>query len=114
MSQRRAKRPAPDEGVTTVSEDPQDAIVIEPEPEPVAPYEALVVDPPEEAAEPDPQQPVGEEPVPDGFVRVVYRGYPDGALTLREYKFRSGEPVNVPSDVAEELLTMPFEDFERI
>lgn len=31
-----------------------------------------------------------------------------------EHRFRNGEPVAVPSDVAEELLTTPFEKFEEV
>lgn len=44
---------------------------------------------------------------------VVYTG---NANVLRhgEYVFRVGKPVIVPSEVAEELLTLPFESFEAI
>jgi hypothetical protein len=118
MSERRAKRPEA-EVAEDVSEDPEEpqeteeeAIEAEPEPEPVAPYEALVVDPSqEEAAEPEPQV----EAVPEGHVRIVYRAdAPGSTLTHGDYKFRSDEPVTVPSEVAEELLTQPFEVFELL
>jgi hypothetical protein len=114
MSERRAKRPDPEAGAD-VSEEAditatEEAPLIDAE---SVPYEALVIDPPEEADEPDPQ--VEEEVVPDGAVRIVYRAAtPGGVLTHGDYKFRSDEPVIVPSEVAEELLTLPFENFERL
>jgi hypothetical protein len=96
-----------------------DAGVEEPEetPDPGAPYEALVIDPP---PEPVPaEEAIIEEPketpleVPTGSVALVYRGSAD-LVEHGEYRFRPGEPVVVPSETAEELLTMPFERFETV
>lgn len=79
--------------------------------EPVAPYEAQIIDPVE--PEPAQEQPEETQPeVPDGHVAIVYRGGAD-AFDHGAYQFRGGQPVIVPSDVAEELLTFPFERFER-
>jgi hypothetical protein len=42
---------------------------------------------------------------------VIYRGTAD-SFRYGVYRFRPGEPANLPSDIAEELLTYPFEKFE--
>jgi hypothetical protein len=96
-----------------------DAGVEEPEevPGPGAPYEALVIDPPpdivpvEEAIIKEPKETPLE--VPTGSVALVYRGDAD-LVEHGEYRFRPGKPVVVPSETAEELLTMPFERFETV
>lgn len=58
-----------------------------------------------------------------GEVRVIYRGqanmarFPNPAAPkdrLRDYVFRIDQPVIVPSEVAEELLTWPRERFEVV
>lgn len=58
---------------------------------------------------------------PEALVTVIYRGDADvadlkGADGKGEhpYVFRNGEPVQVPSSVAQELLTWPFEQFEVV
>lgn len=95
------------EGVEEVAEEPVA------EPEPVAAYEALVVDLPEESEQPEaPPEETAPEP-PEGYVAVRYMGAAD-ALEYGEYVFRPGQPVFVPSDVAEEVLTTPFETFETV
>lgn len=60
--------------------------------------------------EPPIQRDAGSETI----VRMVYRGPADVAVWEKggTYRFRRGEPVDVPSSVAEELLTTPFERFE--
>ena len=45
-------------------------------------------------------------------VTLTYRGSAD-LLEYGDYRFRPDQPVIVPSDVAEELLTLPFEKFEK-
>jgi hypothetical protein len=47
----------------------------------------------------------------DGFVEVTYLGDAD-RFDIAQYVFRPGVPVSVPSYIAEELLTFPFEVFE--
>lgn len=97
-----------------------DAGVEEPEeaPGPGDPYEAQVIDPPPEDA-PAEEATIIEQPketpleVPAGHVALVYRGTAD-AVRHGEYTFRPDQPVAVPSDVAEELQTMPFERFETV
>lgn len=76
--------------------------------------EAPVTDPSES------EQPlVGAQPeetsleIPAGHVVLVYRGAAD-TVEYGTYRLRNGMPVVVPSDVAEELLTLPFERFERV
>lgn len=81
--------------------------------EPVHPYEAQIIDPaeetePEAAAEAEDAQPE----VPEGFVLLRYVGVAD-TFEHDAYTFRGGKPVAVPSEIAEELLTYPFERFER-
>lgn len=49
--------------------------------------------------------------VPRGQVRITYRG-PADVVSHGEFTFRPGQPVDVPSEVAEDLLTLPFEEFE--
>lgn len=46
-----------------------------------------------------------------GHKIIVYRGAAD-VVRHGEYAFRPDQPAQVPSDVAEELLTLPFESFE--
>jgi hypothetical protein len=108
MSDRRAKGPEAEQEATTEDEAPAEEMA---QIAPADSYEPIVREPVEEGPEPEPQ----EEPVADGSTRVVYRAPTSGgALTFGDYKFRSDEPVDVPSEVAEELLTMPFELFERL
>ena len=64
-------------------------------------------------AEPEPEASESAEPVPDGHVRLVYTGFAD-VVKFKEHTFRGGQPVIVPSDVAEELLTLPNESFEPV
>jgi hypothetical protein len=49
---------------------------------------------------------------PEGHVSVTYHGVAD-LIELGAYKFRPGQPVYVPSDLVEELLTWPNERFVR-
>lgn len=70
---------------------------------PYVPEATPAAAPPEEA----------ELEVPKGHDAVVYRGIHD-SFEHGPFKFRPGKPVVVPSDVAEELLTYPFEPFERL
>jgi hypothetical protein len=94
--------------VAGASDEPQEEDLGEP-----APYEAKVIDPPEPeplvAAQPE------EAPleIPTGYEAIEYRGVAD-MVEHGAFRFRRGEPVAVPSDVAEELLTLPFEHFERV
>lgn len=44
-------------------------------------------------------------------VRLTYTGQAD-VIDIGGHIIRPGQPVSVPSEVAEELLTMPFEQFE--
>lgn len=96
--------------------DAEPATDAEPAPEPVAPYEAQIIDPP---AEDEPQPDAAAEPeetpleIPEGFAAVRYLGAAD-AFEYGAYTFRGDKPVAVPSEIAEELLTFPFERFERL
>lgn len=87
-------------------------------------FQAKIIEPPPD--EPAPDEPTKEEPkralLPPGTtVTVVYKGTadvadlkgPDG-MGEHDYRFRPGEPVDVPSEVAEELLTWPGEQFEIV
>lgn len=47
----------------------------------------------------------------DGLVEVTYLGGAD-RVDIAQFVFRPGVPVEVPSDIAEELLTFPFEEFK--
>lgn len=77
--------------------------------EPVASYEAAIIDPePEAAAQDEETQPE----IPEGHAAIRYVG-PADVFEHGAYQFRGGQPVIVPSEVAEELLTYPFERFER-
>jgi hypothetical protein len=69
--------------------------------EPVAPE---IVEPHEDAQEETP------DTIPDGYRRLTYTGRAD-VVEYGEFRMRPGQPVLVPSKVAEELLTMPFESF---
>lgn len=88
------------------------------EPASVSPDEVLTVGEPEPLA-PDPAEPETAEPVKEtdpeqkGTVTLVYRGTAD-VLTHGPFRIRPGQPVTVPSDVAEELLTWPHERFEKV
>ena len=92
---------------------------VEPEaaPDPGTPYEALIVEPPPDApvVEEAPIEQAKETPleVPEGHVALVYLGSAD-LVEHGEYRFRPGQPVVVPSETAEEILTTPFERFERV
>jgi len=76
--------------------------------EPVAP----APEPEAEAAATAPARPV----LPEGSVAVTYRGFADlaGPVVIGgvSYSFRNGQPVTVPSEVAEEVLTWPHEPFD--
>jgi hypothetical protein len=82
----------------------------EPADEPVAPFKAKIIDPVEVEAAPEPEETLPE--IPKGHELLSYIGDSD-AFVYGEYTFRVGQPVAVPSAVAEELLTYPFERFER-
>lgn len=84
-----------------------------PDTEPVASYEAQIVDPVEEAESVTEAAQDTEPEVPEGHVLVAYRG-PADTFEHGSYTFRGAKPVAVPSTVAEELLTNPFERFERL
>ena len=75
-----------------------------------APYIAKVRDPEPPAAEESTEEARRIE-LPEGQVTVIYRGLAD-LFSHGEHRFRPGEPVAVPSEVAEDLLTHPFEPFE--
>lgn len=74
------------------------------EPTPIEGMPAFVVEAQVEEALPE---------VPKGHRLVVYTGFAD-VVEHGEYTFRVGKPVAVPSKVAEELLTLPFESFEAL
>ncbi len=111
MSERRQQQqedPQPEaEETSEMAESP------EPDEEPVTyvgldAYQPRIIDPnaQDEERETQPE-------CPAGHVRIVYRGY--SALFERgEFKFRPDQPVCVPSDVAEDLLTWPNEQFEQV
>ena len=92
-------------------EEPEEA------PDPGTPYEAPIVEPPPDApvVEEAPIEQAKETPleVPEGHVALVYLGSAD-LVEHGEYRFRPGQPVIVPSETAEEILTTPFERFERV
>lgn len=130
MSERSQKQ-----GAKIEDERPElDPTAERPEPEPRAPAEAEsavvsvsdaadapvategdeYVSPVMPADEPSTAQPADALPeVPTGHVLVVYRGTAD-VVVHGEHRFRSGQPVAVPSEVAEDLLTLPNESFEQI
>lgn len=112
-----------------ITEQAEEAIMAD-LPEPNPPEEAPAADLPE----PTPQGPpvhdiihvdepvVQPEPVAEDdqhtvvkfngeTVRLTYRGSA-AALSYGDFTLRPGVPVEVPKDVAEGLLTHPFEDFE--
>lgn len=61
-----------------------------------------------------PTQETEEAPEPpEGHVAVVYSGLAD-LIELGDLKFRPGQPVYVPSDRVEELLTWPNEPFALV
>lgn len=106
---------------------PEEALpAARPKPEPAEP--TIVAEEPAAPAEPDPPGPgqdeVVEDPpisqetdtppeIPKGHVAVVYHGLAD-LIEYGTYKFRPGQPVHVPSDAVEELLTWPNERFEQV
>lgn len=47
-----------------------------------------------------------------GEAEVTYLG-PSDLLESGDYRFRPGQPVIVPSEVAEELLTLPYHTFKQ-
>jgi hypothetical protein len=51
-----------------------------------------------------------EVEVTTAMVKLVYTGNAD-VVRYAPYEFRPGKPVEVPSVIAEELLTFPFERF---
>jgi len=50
-------------------------------------------------------------PIRASHMTVIYRGSAD-SFRYGPYKFRPGQPATLPSVIAEELLTYPFEKFE--
>lgn len=70
-------------------------------------FDAKIVEPTDETEVTEETQ----ASIPDGHVRVTYIGLAN-VIEHGEFKLRAGVPVDVPSDVAEELLTMPFESFK--
>jgi hypothetical protein len=90
----------------------EEAPATQPDP---SPDEVLAVTEPEQPVESPAEEPVKEaRSERDGeSTTLVYRGHADvfehGALRIRP-----GQPVEVPSDVAEELLTYPHERFEKV
>jgi hypothetical protein len=113
----RTRKPEED-GVGDLDEvDVLDAEEPEEVPGPGDPYEALVViPPPDEPVEELTAEAAPEEAplkAPAGHVALVYRGAAD-TYFAGDYLFRPDQPVIVPSDVAEELLTTPFERFETV
>jgi len=86
-------------------------LVATPEPEPPVPQ------PEERQPEPDPEPPPVQQSAPAQApprrVSLVYKGRAD-LVDSGPFFFRPGVPVEVPSDVAEELLTLPFEPFEVV
>lgn len=92
----------------SVSEESEaEAIVIE---APVAPVELVVA-----SDNPLTDDIVNKDAKPQKAVRshitVVYVGDAD-TFSYGPYKFRPGQPAKMPSVIAEELLTYPFEKFE--
>lgn len=85
-----------------------------------SPEDVLDVEAPAaETSEPEAAAP-SDEPVKearseraDGGVTLVYRGNAD-VFSHGAFRIRPGQPVTVPSDVAEELLTFPRERFEKV
>lgn len=65
-----------------------------------------VTDPPPPVEAPSNKPPT----VPRGYVLVVYTGSAD-VVEYGEHRFRPGQPVAVPSEAAEELLTHTSETF---
>lgn len=72
------------------------ATIVEPEPEPTEATNRTTED-----------RPI----LPPGSYVAIYRGGADSA-DYGGFTFRPGEPVVVPSEVAEQLLTWPDETFE--
>ena len=66
----------------------------------------------EESADTDPP-PTEDAPIARGSKALIYRGRAD-LYEHGDYQFRPGQPVVVPSDVAEDLLTTPFVKFEEV
>lgn len=113
MSARRATKATTEASDMGETEDIIEAALAddpEPDPEPVWPYEALVIDPPPDTTPEESAEEPAPEPPPEGFVAVTYTGAAD-VVEFGGYAFRPGQPVYVPSDVAEEVLTLPFETF---
>jgi len=77
---------------------------------PVAPIELVVA-----SDNPLTDEPTQKDAKPDKAIRshvtVVYVGNAD-SFSYGPYKFRPGQPAIMPSVIAEELLTYPFEKFE--
>lgn len=78
---------------------------------PVAPIELVVA-----SDNPLTDEPTQKDAKPDKAIRtshivIVYRGDAD-SFSYGPYKFRPGQPAIMPSVIAEELLTYPFEKFE--
>lgn len=77
-----------------------------------------VAAPPSSPEEPVPDNGSKDEPqetaieaVPSQHITIVYRGAAD-VVSFGPYTFRPGVPARMPSNVAEELLTLPHEKFE--
>jgi hypothetical protein len=93
--------------IETASEETVEAVAEEEEAPNYVPwdsFEAKIVKPEEDTPKET------RQPIPDGHRLLAYEG-PADVMEYGEYVLRPGQPVIVPSDVAEELLTMPFETF---
>lgn len=105
-----ADPPIPDETLDTqpiVTED-------EAPPEYVGPeaFSPQIIEPPDDDA-----VVADDQPLAPGTTRIVYRGLADVAehgYGGNTYRFRPGEPVDVPSEAVDELLTWPNETFEVV
>lgn len=84
---------SPNEGLDTGDWQPT---IVEPAPEPTETKVTITED-----------RPI----LPPGSYRATYRGGADSA-DYGGFTFRPGEPVIVPSEVAEQLLTWPNETFD--
>lgn len=76
-----------------------------------APVDAQVEEETTLTETPEPEKEVEPEPPASGTrVKMYYEGDAD-VFRYKSFTFRPGLPVTVPSEVAEELLTYPFERF---
>lgn len=105
----RAADPTETSESTTGEPTPAEAVPAEP----VAPFEATIIDPPAESEPTTGKEQETLPEVPEGHELVRYTGSAD-LFAHGAYQFRGGQPVAVPSEIAEELLTYPHEPFERV